>query len=78
MAIAHRGRRVNYDNIAAGSATGVERTFGSATSTSHYGTAWEAGGFSNISVGNRPGVEDTDNANADKLTSDGEDISDAG
>ena len=78
MAYAIRGKRVAYDNIASGAATGTERHFGITTSPSGYGNSWETGGFSNIASAALPGVEDTDNATADKLTSDGEDVTDGG
>ena len=77
MAYNMRGKRVAHDNIAAGSATGWENHIsGSSQSSmsSQYGNPREAGGFSNISAGNLPGVEDTDNGTADKLTTDGEEL----
>ena len=70
----YRGKRVAYDNIAAGSATGVERHYGAVTSPVHHGRTWESGGVSNIAAGELPGVEDTDNATGDKLTCSGEDV----
>ena len=78
MAYVLRGKRVAYDNIAGGSIAGVERTNGFTPSPSDYGGAvGEAGrGGSNIANAELPGVEDTDNATADKLTSDGETVAD--
>ena len=96
MGIVYRGRRVNYDNVAVGSAwLGPENTLGMSTqqdnitavtdvslynrqAVSAPGCAIEnaAGGasgtFTNIANAELPGVEDTDNGTADKLTSDGE------
>lgn len=84
-----RGRRVAYDNIAVGSATGVERTLPNSTSdlaavtdpslhspdeVSGSGNSLELPRYNNIAVGEQPGIEDTDNATADKLTSDGETV----
>ena len=77
MAYVLRGKRVAYDNIAGGSIAGVERTNGFTPSPSDYGEPGQAGrGISNIANAERPGVEDTDNATADKLTSDGETVAD--
>ena len=78
MAYNLRGRRVAYDNIASGSVAGFENHHpaNEVSDVSAYGNSREAGGFSNISVGNLPGVEDTDNNSADKLTSDGETVAD--
>ena len=93
MAYAYRGKRTAYDNIAVGSIAGVERTIGQSTTdladvsdaslynidaVSPYGAVKERGGFSDISAAALPGVEDTENSVGDKLTSDGEDISDEG
>jgi len=75
MAYNYRGRRVAYDNVAVGSVAGPERHNGETPSPSEYGSR-EAGGFTNIAVGALPGIEDTDNATADKLTSDGETVAD--
>ena len=94
MAYSYRGKRTAYDNIAAGSVAGVERTLPQSTSdhtrydgtsvtdpslyspvaVSPYGAILETGGFSNIANAELPGVEDTDNATADKITSAGEDV----
>ncbi len=41
---------------------------------SPYGATKESGGFSNIANAALPGIEDTDNATADKLTSNHEDV----
>lgn len=91
MAYAIRGRRVAYDNIAVGEVAGAERTLPQSTSddtgvtdpslyspdaVSPYGGVLETGGFSNIANAELPGVEDTDNGTADKLTSDGETVAD--
>ena len=91
MAFAYRGKRTAYDNIAVGSIAGVERTIGQSTTdladvsdaslynidaVSPYGNVKERGGISNISAAQLPGVEDTENVNADKLTSDGETVVD--
>ena len=78
MAYVLRGKRVAYDNIAVGSIAGVERTNRFTPSPSDYGGfIGQAGrGISNISNASLPGVEDTDNATADKLTSDGETVAD--
>ena len=91
MPFNYRGRRVAYDNIAVGSIAGVERTIGQSTSdlsevsdpslynidgVSPYGAVKEGGGLSNIANAALPGIEDTDNATADKLTSDGETVAD--
>ena len=91
MAYNYRGKRVAYDNIAVGEIAGVERTLGGSVSTladvsdpslyspdavSGYGGVLETGGFSNIAAAELPGVEDTDNAGADKLTSEGETVAD--
>ena len=81
MAYNLRGRRVAYDNVAAGSRTGPENVI--------TGVSWvslvsqntnplDSKGFNNVAIGSSGGIEDTENAGADKLTSDHEDISDAG
>lgn len=44
MAYTLRGRRVNYDNIASGSATGQERTKGTLTSENIGGNTGKASG----------------------------------
>ena len=88
MAYNYRGRRVAYDNVAVGSAAGFEnhipvrQTSGNTTDAvsngvsdvSAYGNVMEAGGISNIANAALPGVEDTDNGTADKITSDGETV----
>ena len=93
MAYNLRGRRVAYDNIAAGSVAGKENYFDMTSQTggftsdvtdtsiynvqevSPYGGVLETGGFSNIANAALPGIEDTDNDTADKL-SDGETVAD--
>ena len=81
MSYAMRGRRVAYDNVAIGSRTGPENVI--------TGVSWvslvsqntnplDALGFNNIVIGSSAGIEDNTNAEADKFTSDAEDISDAG
>ena len=95
MAFVLRNRRVAYDNIAIGEATGVERTLPASTSDSTredgtsvsdpslyspdavsvQGSALEAEqSITNIAVATSGGVEDTYNATADKLTSQGESV----
>jgi hypothetical protein len=90
MAYAYRGRRVAYDNVAVGSVAGYEnhiavrQTSGNTSDdvsngvseVSAFGDAMAGGGFTNIANAALPGVEDTDNASADKLTSDGETVAD--
>lgn len=43
---------------------------------SAFGNTLEAGGFTNIANAALPGIEDTENGTGDKLTSDGETITD--
>ena len=79
MAFNFRGRRVAYDNVAVGSVAGRENHIvgSSATSlTSTFGPEHEVGMITNIANAELPGIEDTDNATADKLTTDGETVAD--
>ena len=102
MAYAYRGRRVAYDNVAAGSVAGYENhistrpwdgltavsavsdTSNGVSDVSVQGDAMVHAGISNIAVGSSYGIEDTNEFAADgtvsprKLTSDLEDVEDAG
>ena len=74
-----RGRRVAYDNVAAGSVAGPENVIAGVSwvsLVSQNKNPLDALGFNNVAVGTSGGIEDTDNATADKLTSDGETITD--
>lgn len=101
MAYNYRGRRVAYDNIAVGEATGRELTISMSTQQDNVETVTDVslynayavsvpgnraenltagssdlGTFNNIANAVLPGIEDNDNANADKFTSEGETITD--
>ena len=81
MAYAMRGRRVAYDNIAVGSVSGPENVIAGVSwvsLVSFQTNPLDAAGFSNISNASLPGIEDNTDAEADKFTSDSEDISDGG
>jgi hypothetical protein len=80
VAYNYRGRRVNNDNISAGNAAGWERVISGSSQVSMvslYGNPRETGGFTNISAGQRPGIEDTQSeagSGVEKITSNGEDV----
>ena len=88
MAWNHRGRRRGYDHIAVGSIAGVEHIHNlstdntlevSATSPITLNAAERTnlyGGGSNIANAAVPGVEDTVNDSAGKLTTAGETVAD--
>ena len=81
MAYNLRGRRVAYDNIAAGSVAGPENVIAGVSwvsLVSQNTNPLDSKGFNNVAIGTSGGIEDTENGTGDKLTSDGEDISDAG
>ncbi len=74
MAVLSRNRRLAYDNIAVGSATGKERTIAGAIQPA-FTTVY--GGLDNGSVGADPGLENIV-AGTDPPTSENVDLSSSG